>query len=118
MLAKKKKKYVAIFNASKSVGKLMSPLCWWGLNRCTLWEDNLVVPVKMKQRGKFEMKMIYKLQKEKYLTPKLMRYCNRQMVFLKDLGPCVPNGRIQAKHVDGLRWSSFIEGRRVARSAR
>jgi hypothetical protein len=40
------------------------------------------------------------------------------MVFPKDLGPCVPNGRIQAKHMNGVRENSFIEGRGVIYSAK
>jgi hypothetical protein len=41
-----------------------------------------------------------------------------QMVFSEDLGPCVPNGRIQAEHVDGVNWNGFSEGRGVTHSAR
>jgi hypothetical protein len=40
------------------------------------------------------------------------------MVFSEDLGSCVPNGRIQAEHVDWVRYNSFIEGRGVTCSAR
>jgi hypothetical protein len=39
------------------------------------------------------------------------------MVFSEDCGPCIPNGRIQAD-MDGVRYNSFIEGRRVTSSAR
>jgi hypothetical protein len=39
-------------------------------------------------------------------------------VFSEDLGPCIPNGRIQVGHVDGVRKNNFIEGRRVNHSAR
>jgi hypothetical protein len=40
------------------------------------------------------------------------------MMFSEDLGPCVPNERIQAEHVDRVRENSFIYGRVVTCSAR
>jgi hypothetical protein len=39
-------------------------------------------------------------------------------VFSEDLGSCIPNGKIQAEHVDGVRYNIYIEGRGVTTFAR
>jgi hypothetical protein len=41
-----------------------------------------------------------------------MSLCYWKKVFT-DLGSCIPNGRIQAEHVDWVRQHSFIEGRGI-----